>query len=184
LTVALVVLGKVVRAVGLKGHLGVAGGGDALEGLPELSLRKGEAKPVAMRVLEARPQGRIWAVLFEGVSDRSAAERLVGSEVLAPREALGDAGEARHWWADLDGLPVVTVGGETVGTVTGLLETGAVDVLVVTGPRGEQLVPLAPYVEVDRVGGRIVVDPPEGLLGAAEAQAEGERARTPGRDGT
>ena len=48
--------------------------------------------------------------------------------------------------------------------MTGLYETGGVDVLVVTGERGEQLVPLAPYVEVDLEGRRIVVDPPEGLL--------------------
>ena len=59
---------------------------------------------------------------------------------------------------------MVTVTGEEVGKVTGLLETGGVDVLVVTGPRGERLVPLAPYVEVDREAGRVVVDPPEGLL--------------------
>jgi ribosomal 30S subunit maturation factor RimM len=48
--------------------------------------------------------------------------------------------------------------------VTGLYETGAVDVLVVTGKGGEKLVPLAPYVEVDLKARRIVVDPPEGLL--------------------
>jgi 16S rRNA processing protein RimM len=40
-----------------------------------------------------------------------------------------------------------------------------VDVLVVTGVDGaEKLVPLAPYVDVDVAGGRIVIDPPEGLL--------------------
>jgi 16S rRNA processing protein RimM len=59
---------------------------------------------------------------------------------------------------------VVTVTGETVGKVTGLYDTGGVDVLVVNGDRGEKLIPLAPYVEVDREGRRIVVDPPEGLL--------------------
>ena len=48
--------------------------------------------------------------------------------------------------------------------MTGLYETGGVDVLVVTGSRGEKLVPLAPYVVVDREARRIVVDPPEGLL--------------------
>ena len=38
------------------------------------------------------------------------------------------------------------------------------DVLVVTGSGGEKLVPLAPYVTVEKEAGRIVVDPPEGLL--------------------
>ena len=161
---ALVRIGTVVRAVGLKGHLGVAGTEGAVGELRELLLRRGAAEPERWRIEEARPQGRVWAVKVEGISDRTAAERLVGAEVLAPREELGEAGEGRLLWADLEGLEVVTVAGEVVGRVTGLYETGAVDVLVVTGSGGEKLVPLAPYVKVEREAGRIVVDPPEGLL--------------------
>ena len=161
---ALVRIGKVVRAVGLKGYLGVAGSEGAVGELREILLRRGDAEPERRRVEEARPQGRVWAVKLEGVSDRTAAELLVGAEVLAPREELGEAGEGRLLWADLEGLEVVTAAGEVVGRVTELYETGAVDVLVVTGPRGEKLIPLAPYVTVDREARRIVVDPPEGLL--------------------
>ena len=161
---ALVRLGQIVRAVGLKGHVGIAGSAGALAELEEIALRRGDGEPETRRIEEARPQGRVWAVKIEGVADRTAAEALVGAEVLARREDLGDAGEGQHWWADLEGLPVVTVKGEAVGRVTGLYATGGVDVLVVTGEGGEKLIPLAPYVEVDREGRRIVVDPPEGLL--------------------
>jgi 16S rRNA processing protein RimM len=161
--VALVRLGKVVRALGLKGHLGVAGSEGALGDLERVVLREtGTAGEAWWRIEEARPQGRLWAVKVAGISDRTAAERMVGAEVLAEREALGDAGEGMHRWTDLEGLEVVTAAGEVVGRVTGLMETGAVDVLVVTGARGERMVPLAPYVTVEP--GRIVVDPPEGLL--------------------
>jgi 16S rRNA processing protein RimM len=164
--VTLLRVGKVVRAVGLKGYLGVAGTEGSLATLARIALRRaGEEEPEFRRILEARPQGKLWAVRLEGVPDRAAAEEQVGAEVLAAREDLGDAGEDRHYWADLVGLPVVTVAGAAVGTVTGLYETGAVDVLVVTTDGGdEKLVPLAPYVEVDVAGRRIVVDPPEGLL--------------------
>jgi 16S rRNA processing protein RimM len=162
--VGLVRIGKVVRALGLKGHLGVAGTEGALARLERVALRTGAGDPEPRRVVEARPQGKLWALRVEGIDGRAAAEAAVGSEVLAEREQLGEAGEARHYWADLEGLPVVTVAGEPVGTVTGLLETGAVDVLVVQGERGEKLVPLAPYVEVNLEAGRIVVDPPDGLL--------------------
>jgi 16S rRNA processing protein RimM len=160
---ALVRIGKVVRAVGLKGHLGVAGSDGALGELERITLRRAEVEETR-RIEEARQQGRLWAVKVEGISDRGAAEAVVGAEVLAPREELGEAGEGRHLWADLEGLEVVTVAGEVVGRVTELLETGGVDVLVVQGDRGEKLVPLAPYVTVDREARRIVVDPPEGLL--------------------
>jgi 16S rRNA processing protein RimM len=162
--VKLVRLGKVVRAVGLHGHLGVAGTEGALAKLGAVALRRGEGEPEVRRILEARPQGRLWAMKVEGVADRAAAEAWVGAEVLVEREALGEAGEGRYFWADLEGLPVVTAAGEAVGKVTGLYATGAADVLVVTGERGERLVPLAPYVEIDLEGRRIVVDPPEGLL--------------------
>ena len=69
---------------------------------------------------------------------------------------------------------MVTVAGEALGKVTGLYETGGVDVLVVAGEGGEWLIPLAPYVEVDVPGGRIVVDPPAGLLDGPAAGAPGE----------
>lgn len=161
---ALVRLGTVVRAIGLRGHLGVAGTEGALAELPRVALRKPGGEPEWREIEEARAQGRLWAVRLHGIADRTAAERLVGAEVLVEREALGDAGEGRHWWADLEGLPVVTKAGEDIGRVTGLYETGGVDVLVVTREGQETLIPLAPYVEVDVAAGRIVVDPPDGLL--------------------
>jgi 16S rRNA processing protein RimM len=164
--VALVRVGAVVRAVGLKGMLGIGGSDGGLALVSRVVLRRG-GRDETRRVLEARPQGRVWAVQLEGLSDRTAAEAQVGAEVLAEREELGEAGEGSHYWGDLEGLPVVTADGRAVGTVVGLLETGAVDVLVVAGRRGEVLIPLAPYVEVDRAAGRIVVDPPEGLLEGA-----------------
>jgi 16S rRNA processing protein RimM len=164
--VALVRLGKIVRAVGLKGHLGVAGTDGALAELGRIALRReDEPEPRLRDVIEARPQGRVWVVKVEGVSGRTEAEAWVGAEVLARREDLPEPGEARHYWADLEGLPVVTKAGAAIGKVTGLYVTGGVDVLVVTTEGGgEKLVPLAPYVEVDVAGRRVVVDPPEGLL--------------------
>jgi 16S rRNA processing protein RimM len=160
----LVRIGKVVRALGLKGYLGVAGSEGALGELEVVTLQLPGAEARRWRIEEARPQGRLWAVKVEGISGRTAAEGLVGAEVLAPQEELPGAGEGRILWADLEGLEVVTAAGAAVGRVTGLYETGAVDVLVVTGPGGEKLVPLAPYVTVDMQARRIVVDPPEGLL--------------------
>ena len=161
----LLCIGKIARAVGLRGLVGIAGPEGALAELKHVVLRRGVAEESEPRqILEARRQGRLWVVQLEGVGSREAAEALVGCEVLAAREDLGEAGEGRYYWADLDGLPVVTVAGEAVGRVTGLYDTGGIDVLVVTGDRGEVLVPLAPYVRVDRTAGRVVVDPPEGLL--------------------
>jgi 16S rRNA processing protein RimM len=162
--VGLIHVGRIVRPIGLKGFVGVGGSEGGLALVSRVVLRRGGVDQ-ERKVLEARPQGRVWAVHLEGTSDRDGAEGLVGWEVLAERSELGEAAEGTHFWADLEGLPVVTVGGEQVGTVTGLYETGGVDVLVVMGQRGESLIPLAPYVQVDLDARKIVVDPPEGLLG-------------------
>lgn len=170
----LVRIGKIVRPVGLRGLVGVAGGEGALAELQKVVLRRGAGEQgEPRRVMEARRQGRLWAVALEGVGSREAAEALVGCEVLAAREDLGEAGEGRHYWADLEGLAVVTVAGEALGSVTGLYETGGVDVLVVTGEGGETLVPLAPYVTVDRQAAKVIVDPPEGLLEREEVDEKG-----------
>jgi 16S rRNA processing protein RimM len=131
------------------------------------------------RVLSAGPQGRIWWLRLEGVEDRTGADALRGSEVWGRREEMGDAGEGRHFWADLEGMPVATASGVELGRVVELFVTGGVDVLVVRGPGGERLVPLAPWVSVDREQGRVVVDAPPGLLEVDDEEVRGtERNRT------
>jgi 16S rRNA processing protein RimM len=175
--VKLVRIGKVVRAIGLEGRVGVAGSDGALGELERVALRLGDGAPQQRTVVDARPQGKLWAMLLEGVSDRDAAEALVGSEVLADRDELGEPEGGLHYWGDLEGLAVETVAGEAVGRVTGLLETGAADVLVVTTDGGrEVLIPLAPYVKVEREAGRVLVDPPDGLLDL-EAHGREENGR-------
>jgi 16S rRNA processing protein RimM len=168
--VTLLLVGKIVRAVGLHGLVGIAGAEEALAELKQVVLRRGGAEEKEPRqVVLARRQGRLWVLQLGGIGGREAAEALVGSEVLAAREDLGEAGEGRYYWADLEGLPVVTAAGEPVGKVSGLYATGGVDVLVVTRSGREVLVPLAPYVTVDRQAGKVVVvDPPEGLLELGE----------------
>ncbi len=173
---SLLLLGKVVRAIGLEGHLGVAGSEGGVARAPDLRLRRaGEEAEAGRAVLEARRQGRLWAVRLEGIADRAAAERWIGSDVLAERSDLGEAGAGLHYWGDLEGLRAETVGGEELGRVTGLYATGGVDVLVVQGARGESLIPLAPYATVDREAGRIRVDLPEGLLEETEIGRGGGR---------
>ena len=172
-------LGTVVRAVGLDGRVGVAGTEGALARMSSVVLRRSGEAEKERKVLSAGPQGRIWWLRLEGVEGRTAAESLRGAEVWGRREEMGDPGEGRHFWADLEGLPVVAATGEELGRVEELFVTGGVDVLVVRGPGGERMVPLAPWVTVDRELGRVVVDAPPGLLEDDDEEARRtERNRT------
>jgi ribosomal 30S subunit maturation factor RimM len=76
-------------------------------------------------------------------------------------------------------MPVVAASGVELGRVEELFVTGGVDVLVVRGSGGERLVPLAPWVTVDREQGWVVVDAPPGLLDGGDEEVRGtERKRT------
>jgi 16S rRNA processing protein RimM len=172
-------LGTVVRAIGLDGRVGVAGTEGALARMTRVALREKDGPGGEERkVLGAGRQGRVWWLRLEGVDDRTAAEALRGLTIWGRREEMGEPGEGLHFWADLEGLPVATADGQDLGRVTELYVTGGVDVLVVRGPGGERLIPLAPWVTVDREQGRVVVDAPPGLLEDDEEARRTERKRT------
>ena len=73
--------------------------------------------------------------------DRTAAEKLKGLLIAVPRSSMPEQGEGEYYWSDLIGLTVVNEAGVSLGTVTGLLETGANEVLSVQGDSGEILIP-------------------------------------------
>ncbi|MBI2296852.1 MAG: ribosome maturation factor RimM [Betaproteobacteria bacterium] len=107
-------------------------------------------------VVEGKVQARALVAKLEGCEDRDAAASLRGRTVAVPREALPRTQADEHYWADLIGLRVVNAAAEDLGRVTGILQTGANDVLVVEGGR-ERLIPFIAEVIRDVDLGRGVV---------------------------
>ncbi|MBM3293787.1 MAG: 16S rRNA processing protein RimM [Candidatus Aminicenantes bacterium] len=105
---------------------------------------------------------------LEGVETIDQAERLAGREILLPPEAAPPAGEGQFFSDDLRGAAVLTTEGREVGRVVDVWEVGEAALLVVDpGPDREEV--LIPFnrticVDINPKAGRIVVDPPEGLL--------------------
>jgi len=110
-------------------------------------------------VAEAKVQGGTLVARLEGSEDRDAAAALRGRTVAVPREALPRAGDGEYYWIDLIGLAVVNGEARDFGRVTGILQTGANDVLVVAGER-ERLIPFIAAVvrEVDLASGVMRVE--------------------------
>ncbi|WP_412516855.1 ribosome maturation factor RimM [Actinomadura madurae] len=105
-------------------------------------------------------------VRFAGIGDRDAAEQLRGIWlVVGPGDIPPSADPDDFHDQELIGLAVVTADGTDVGQVSGVLHHGQ-DLLVVRGAGGEKLVPFVAALvpEVDVPGGRLVIDPPPGLL--------------------
>jgi 16S rRNA processing protein RimM len=115
-------------------------------------------RPLALR--GCRMQGKSLVAAFTDVTDRDGAEALEGLYIGAPREALPATGTDEYYWADLVGLRVENRAGEALGTVSGLLSTGAHDVLQVADGEDERLIPfVAAYVDgVDLDASLIRVD--------------------------
>ncbi len=112
---------------------------------------------------------------IEGIGDRTAAEALKGEKLYVDRAVLPELEEEEYYHADLVGLTVELVTGEELGTVRAVHDFGAGDVLDVAGEgKGSLMVPFTrdAVPTVDLEGGRVIVDPPPGLLEPATAPDE------------
>jgi len=113
-----------------------------------------------MQIRAAQVHGEYVRAALQGVSDRTGAEALAGQQIAVRRGQLPEPPPGRFYWVDLLGSRVTTVHGDVLGTVTGLIETGAHDVMQVQGERAH-LVPfvMGRYVhQVDLDARSIVVD--------------------------
>jgi len=118
-------------------------------------------------VLEAQAHGGGLIARVEGIADRDQAARARGTEIGLLRDALPPAEDDEFYWEDLIGIDAVDPAGGSIGVVSGLMEAGAHDVLVIdTAARtasGKPVQVLVPFVErhvgeVDLKQKRVVVD--------------------------
>jgi 16S rRNA processing protein RimM len=164
------VVGRIGRAHGIHGELSV----DVRTDDPERRFATGmsvhtdppEAGPLT--VLRARPHSGRLLVTFDGVNDRSAAEALRGTLLVVDSSTSPPTEDPDEFWDhELVGLRVETVSGEHIGEISEVLHLPVQDLLVVTQASGAEL--LVPFVAsivpgVDIASGKVVIDPPSGLL--------------------
>jgi len=161
-------LGTVVKAQGLRGEVSV----HALSGQPEklgqyrhftLVDKVGTLSP-ALKVHAFRVQKDRAIILFEGVGDRTFAERLAGMGLLLNKQDLPEPEEDEFYWHELYGLPVSTVQGKRIGTMQSVFYNGAQEVMVIVNGSKEYLVPVTPGIIARQNTMEIIIDPPPGLL--------------------
>ena len=126
-----------------------------------------------LTIVGTRPHHGRLLVRFEGVADRNAAEALRGALLVVDAASAGDTDDGEWWDHDLIGLAAVLPGGNPLGTVNDVIHVPGPPLLAIVTDEGREL--LVPFVaeivpEVDVTAGRLVVDPPPGLL---ELGAEG-----------
>ncbi|WP_348761631.1 ribosome maturation factor RimM [uncultured Salinisphaera sp.] len=162
-----VVLGQVHGLFGVKGWVKVYSYTRPVEAILDYDRwwigRANEAR--SFQVLAGRTQGKTLVAQLgdehgKPLADRDAAVALLEQDIAVERSALPEPEPGEFYWVDLIGLSVVNTQDVVLGRVSAMMETGANDVLVVTGER-ERLIPLVVDIivlEVDFNAGQIRVD--------------------------
>lgn len=154
-------MGRIAAPFGVKGWVKVQPYSEDPDALMDFeSWRVGRGAQQVQYAVEAiQDHGNALVVKLAGIDDRDAAYALRGQEISVTRSDLPPPEENEFYWSDLIGLAAVNRDGIELGTVTGLLETGAHDVLAVQGKRKHLIPFVAAFVgKVDLAGGTIEVD--------------------------
>jgi 16S rRNA processing protein RimM len=133
------------------------------EGVAALSVHK-SFNDGALTLVKIRDDGKGGAVArFAESASRADAERLRGTALTVPRDALPPLAEGEFYHADLLGLPVITDAGETVGAVLAIENFGATDIIEITrdpvpakGPK-TFMVPMIPTAVIGWDASRLVI---------------------------
>ena len=134
-------IARVVKPWGLRGEMKL----EVLTGFPEQlgRLKRVYLGPEAVPYTVARFRWHSGELLVQlaDVGDRNAAEMLRNQLVQIAREDATPLEPGQFYEYQIIGLNVVTTDGEPLGQVVEVLSTGANDVYIVQGPRGEVLLP-------------------------------------------
>ncbi len=159
-------VGRIVGAHGIRGEIKVKQLTDFPERFaPGSRLYVGE-EAFQREVIASRPHRGMLLVKLSGLSDRNAVEHLRGKYLFIDREEAMELEEDAYYEDELVGLTVETMEGELLGELMEIMWTGANEVYIVQGPRGEALIPAIAQVvqEVDLEAGVMRVKLLPGLV--------------------
>ena len=150
-----VALAAVAGAHGIKGEVRLKLFTDGIETLKGAETLFVGGTP---RKIAVRQGGKVAIAKIDGVADRNAAEALRGTLIEIDREALPPLEEGEYYHADLIGLTCFSKEDETIGSVVGVENYGAGDLLDIELVSGKRA--LIPYKDgiADMVDAHIVLD--------------------------
>ena len=161
------VVGRIGRPHGLRGEVMVAVHTDFPEQRFALGSQLRSDTGRTLTVESVRPHKGALLVRFSEVADREAAAELRGHTLRIDAAELPELDDPDEFYDhQLEGLVAVGPGGAVIGTVREVIHAPASDLLVLDTGHGDVLVPFVRAIvpEVDLATGRVVLDPPAGLL--------------------
>jgi 16S rRNA processing protein RimM len=172
LTQTRILLGVVTAAHGIKGEVKVKTFTQSPEGLGAYGpVSTEDGRQIEIAALRPFKSDEV-IVRFAGIADRSAAESLKGRSLYVPRAALPATQAGEFYYSDLIGLKAEDPSGNPLGTVRGVHNFGAGDVVEIEFADGTTeflAFSDANVPAVDIAAGRIVIElPPDAEEGEGE----------------
>lgn len=163
-----VCVGAIAGSFGVKGEVRLKSFCAEPEAIATYGPLSSEDGKTSYDVRLTRPVKNGFAARLSGISTKEAADAMRGVRLYAPRERLPDLPDDEFYHADLIGLEVMDTGGTLIGRVKAVLNHGAGDLLEIMAPSAKQPI-LLPFTKaavptVDLGAGRLIADPPEGLI--------------------
>ena len=117
-------------------------------------------------IATSRPYKNQFLVKLAGVDRIDDAQRRVGSILSVAERDLGSLPAGEYYHYQVVGLEVFDTQSKRIGVVTRTWSTPAGELYVVTGAHKDFLIPAVKEIieKVDLAAGRVVINPPEGLL--------------------
>ena len=163
----LICLAEIVGVHGVKGMLKLKVFSESPEDLPDYAPLCDETGK-EYKFLSFNPHQNIYLAAFDGVTDRTQAEKLRGTKLYVPRERLPQIkDENTYYHADLVGLVTKDGSGAAFGKIINIANFGAGDLLEIKPLKGASYyVPftnaVVPQVDIAKKEATIIVPP--GLL--------------------
>ena len=152
------IVGRITRPHGIRGEVAMRSMTDYPERLLEVeTLYVGpDRRPYRVKQMRRHADGML--IAFEGIGDRNLAAVLREQFVYVHISDAVPLEEGEYYLFQIAGIRVVTEEGRQLGRLTGLIETGANDVYIITSDEGKEvLIPAIPEVIQDvNIPGRVM----------------------------
>ena len=158
-------IGKVLRPHGIRGTVRVLPTTDS----PELRFAPGQVTRVSEQDYEITASRRLnsgeWLIELAQITGRDMAEKFRGAELLIDRKQA-DLKPGELLRDELIGFEVANSGGDKLGDVIEVINTGSNDICVVKDGKAEFMIPLviSAGVRIEADKNRIVIERPEDFI--------------------
>jgi 16S rRNA processing protein RimM len=179
----LILLGEIGSAHGIRGEVSIRTFTEDPADIAAYGPLSDKAGKRSFKIAGLRVTGKAVVARLEGVDDRTAAEKLRNTGLYVKRSQLPELEPGAYYYEDLAGLAAVDPDGSVLGTVVGVVNFGAGDLVEISRP-GERETLLVPFTkdavpEVDLDTGRVTVVMPafaelDADAGAPDGMSEGD----------